>query len=308
MFGFLCTSIFIIATNHHGDLEYYLYNFGEFDRTELMKIVVSPLFFITENLDAICILWGALFTWVAIKLQCNLSLISCYLLILLGPFLLIPSKESLVFLSFLMFISLLVRGFKYRAMLAISILFLVRPFFAPIFLVLMMVWGSKKPLKLIYIYLSLILVALIYLIFNTQTIGYINGYLVGYYDSALNASSTDWEFIEEARNQTSVAIFLASILFRCLIPIWMLSLGGTSLIYFILYILIECVSIITIYLFIKKKHYKYLKINTISLFLIAIAPLSILLVTNAGSAVRYISILPLMLETIRYNFKRESKL
>jgi hypothetical protein len=308
MLGLLCTSIFIIATNHHGDLEYYLYDIGEFDRTELMKIVVSPFFFITENLDAICILWGAFFTGVAIKLQRNLSVMSCYLLIFLGPFLLIPSKESLIFLSFLIFISLLVRGFKYRAMLTISILFLVRPFFAPILLVLMMVWGSKKPLKLIYIYLSFILIALVYLIFNTQTIEYINGYLIGYYDRALNAGSTDWEFIEEARNQTSVALFLASILFRCLIPVWMLSLGGVSSIYFIWYTLIECISIITIYLLIKKRHYRYLKINTITLFLIAIAPLSILLVTNAGSAVRYISILPLMLETIRYNFKWKSKI
>ncbi|QWE18968.1 hypothetical protein [Polynucleobacter corsicus] len=270
-----------------------------------MKIAVYPFFYVTENLDAICILWGAFFIGVAIKLQRNLSVISCYLLIILGPFLLIPSKESLVFLSFLVFISLLMGGFKYRATLVISILFLVRPFFAPIFLVLMMIRRSKKPIKLIYIYLSFILIALVYLLFNTQAIEYINGYSIGYYEGALNAGSTDWGFIEDARNQTSIALLVATIFFRCLMPIWMLFLGGTSSIYFIWYVFIEFISIMTIYLFIKNFHYRYLKINTIALFLIAITPLSILLVTNAGSAVRYISILPLILETMAYNFKRK---
>lgn len=306
MLGLLCTSIFIIATNHHADLEYYLYDSGESARTGLMKIAVYPFFYVTENLDAICILWGAFFIGVAIKLQRNLSVISCYLLIILGPFLLIPSKESLVSFSFLVFISLLVGGFKYRAMLAISILFLVRPFFAPIFLVLMMIRRSKKPIKLIYIYLSFIFIALLaYLLFYTQAIEYINGYLIGYYEGALDAGSTDWGFIEDARNQTSVALLLASVLFRCLMPFWMLFLGGTSSIYFILYLFIEFISIISIYLFIKNYNYRFLKIYTIALFLIAIAPLSILLITNAGSAVRYLSILPLILETIRYNLKRE---
>jgi hypothetical protein len=228
--------------------------------------------------------------------------------IILGPFLLIPSKESLVFLSFLVFIRLLMKGFKYRAMLAISILFIVRPFFAPIFLVLMMIWWSNKPIKLKYIYISFTLLAIIYLLLNTQNIDYINGYLIGYYQDALDAGSTDWEFIESAKNQTSLALLLAQVLFRCLIPVWMLFLGATSSIYFLLYIFIEFVSIVTIYFLLKNCNYKYLKINTIALFLIAITPLSILLVTNAGSAVRYIAILPLIMETIAYNLKRKTRL
>jgi hypothetical protein len=166
----------------------------------------------------------------------------------------------------------------------------------------MIIWTHKKPIKLLYIIVPAALIVFVFLLLNnTQSIEYVNGYLIGYYDNALNAGTTDWEFIEHVRNETSITSLLLTILSRCFIPVWMLFLGGAGTLYFIWYLIVEFTSITIIYSFIKNHNYGFLKIHTFAVFSVAIIPISILLVTNAGSAVRYISVIPLILECIRYN-------
>lgn len=302
----LCTSIFIVATGHHGDLEFYLYLSGSSPRTGLMKVVVYPFSLITQNLDAICIMWGSVVVGLSIHLQRYLSKAACYLLLMLGPFLLMPSKESLVFLCCLISVSLYISGRKYFALLPSVILILVRPYYVPIVVILLIIGIRKKPIRLTIIYF-LIIIGGLYLLFTSENmIDTLNGFVINYYQGALDAGTTDWDFIEVARHESNITNYFGLILFRCLMPVWMLEVGIAGKAYFIWYITIEIVSLRTIYLFIGNAGYKYLGFNSIILYLISLLPACVLLVTNAGSAVRYISLLPLILQIIACNFKRNS--
>ena len=290
--SWIITIILVFLTNHHGDLDYYINEKDNSLRNNLISFIIYPLTILSTDKSIISYLWASIFSFVLIRYSKYLTSQQSIAIMMLSPFFLVPSKEGLVLIISFLAMILIKRGKYQTGYLMLLIVCLIRPFFAPLIISIIAINYNKRYFS--YVLIAYIIALLMAINFEPELLQIITSYSVGYYQSSEFAGTTDWLFLDNAQSKTGEVDLILEILIRSLIPIWMLNLGFQGKIYFIWYIGIIYFTVIILYKnSILKKNYSLF--NIIFFILIGIIPGSVLLVTNAGSAVRYLSPLPFLI-------------
>ena len=297
---FICCLIPIVlhlSTSHIGDLKYYVSIDDNSFRSKIGSSVYLALWKISGNYTFVIVAWSVIQFLITIKTIKKLDNAMKLLMILISPFLFFPSKESSIFSISLLMI-LFLRHRYIRRTLIWTVLALVRPMLLALIL--------AKNMK----FYSLIILINIALFFSVN-IDIINHsfeslvqltlrYSIGYFQTAVTASSTDFQFLDSLKSMETHQYLIEGIT-RFAFPVWMLDLNLTSKAYFLIYIFI----FINVARLINKG-------TTLSSFVIAYSKGVILLIpfmpvciVNAGSGVRYLSAAVILIFVINENRKRD---
>jgi hypothetical protein len=292
----IIVNILIYATGHQGDLNYYINESDESIRNSIMSIVLKPLIYINRNVFFIATAWSILVGLIFYLNKNFIPKIFFIYTIILSPFILFPSKDSLVIIFSLIGIVLLSKNIFVNLLIVILIV-AVRPFYALAFLIALgFIFIKTKIRKIFASIILLIVTTYTYLLFGLNIDNIISSfysYSFGYFYAAEDAGTTDWKYIEFVQGIGSSYEIFVSMILRALFPIWMIAIQSlTSKLYFIIYIYVLIVSIKIIF-------YKAnIKNNNKQMTIIFLASLFLMLpflVTNSGSSIRYISTLPFIL-------------
>ena len=290
---FICATVPVvlhIATGHIGDLSYYIST----NDNSLRSIFGSGLFRIiwlaTGNYTSVIVLWSVIIFFTLKSVIKYLDLTSKIIMFTLSAYLCFPSKESVILFYFLLITKVYSNA---NVMAKISILIAtvpIRPMLVP------QIVFHQMPIKLtsLIIFLFLLVFGCVVIFFGQtmataieSTVILAQSYSYGYFRTAEQAGSTDYTFLE---NLPSMAPYdyLKTGLQRLFNPIWMLELNLTSKIYFAQYCLIV-IYVIKRSLTAKGPYNRiFLSLMGSLISFMLLMPLTIV---NAGSAVRYNSIL-----------------
>lgn len=288
-----------IISGHIGDLQYYTSNYDYSWRTLLSTSNYRILFQLTGNYTILILVWSIiLFILCKITIS-RLSLIGKILLLVNSPFLFFPSKESTIFVLFLL-ARFLIRNFRMpRTLSLIAFLSIIRPMLIPLLFsntmqriaFILLICGAVSTLFIADIITSII-----------TSIEIAKAYSYGYFITAENAGSTDYEFLHSIPD-TDAFEYLKSIMVRILFPIWMLNLGLTGKMYFLIY----CLNLVYTLTSVLKSFSTGAGAVTVAVSLIfftmSLAMFAPLCVVNAGSAVRYLSII--ILPALMHSWTRD---
>lgn len=295
--GAVVTTFFLVyLTGYQGDLDYYLNVDDGSARNTFMTLVVSPLTFISTNPQTISYIWLTIASLFLFKATKQLTLIFFIYLFLTAPFLLLPSKDGLAFI-FAMIV--LISNKNVNQLLKISIyllILLLRPFYGFLILYLIIIILFNKKIRLsAYVLIGIFFMAILFLVetLNQNSISAWLSYAIGYYSSATEAGSTDWLFINSFDPEVNLLSNSLLVIGRAFFPVWMIVVGSlTGWAYFFIYIycILYSVEILRHHSSDAKINNSYFKITCI--LILVLIPAAPLLITNGGSAARYISLLP----------------
>lgn len=297
--GFLAVVALTTLTGHQGDLDYFINTDDGSFRNGLISAVILPLTFISSSPIFIILSWAIIVTLSLYLVLDKFNLHYFMYVAMFSPFLLFPSKDSLVLLLFTISI-VCGQRYKFIYLVLCSAIMLIRPYYA-----LITVYIAARrlfPKFNISIYVvSLVLVLFVvagvlgYEQFNEIMNSFLS-YTVGYFYAAEEAGTTDWNFL----NSMSISEFnyyiIVEFLVRALFPLWMVKLDGvSSKIYFLMYVYLICYSMSIVIK--NNKIMRSAKRNTFAsvVLLLSILPAMPILITNAGSSVRYLCTLPLLM-------------
>ena len=294
-----------LTTGHLGDLVGYT-TFEFSSRLFYSTALIQFFWFLTKSYAIVIILWSLLMFCMASLLIKYLDTHAKITVISLSPFLFFPSKESTLFLYFIILIVIFRRLKLIKYLLTILAATFVRPMIVPLCLYLNIT--RKQFLAVIIVIFFLTPVFLLRFDFQSilnETILLGAGFSFDYFSGASVAgTSTDLEFLGKIKTMTPLE-FLYTGMFRFFFPFWMLDLNLTSKIYFFIYSNVLIFSAVNLRKFVKqiKKPYSlFFYFIIVGFLLVGFMPLCI---TNAGSAVRYISIaiVPFILSVASQNVR-----
>lgn len=293
--SFLTAMFFSFVLRFGGDVEYFIYENDSSWRNGLMSFIIRPLYGFTGSVQLLAVVWAILFCLMLNSLRRKLTFSHLLYVFMFSPFLLFPSKESIVAFFAILWTGAAI-SYKYRNYLYFPVIFILRPFFLPT-LAFSLLLSSTSRIILLAVTAGACCLALPFLpslmaMWPIYLESYFS-YAHGYFASAQYAGTTDWIFVNEAKffpiSWTTFLHFAS----RSLIPFWMLGLGSISAyFYFFLY----CFSMVTAFIWsrnaLSKGGFRRPSAAAALIVVIAVLAASPLLISNAGSAVRYISVLP----------------
>lgn len=268
-----------------------------------MSIMLTPVTIISKNEFFIATIWTMFVGWLIYINRRYIPEILFIYTFLLSPFILFPSKESLVVVFSIIGVAVISKNILFSYVLAILIV-VVRPFYSLALLAALSVSLIRTMTLKILLFLASSLVVgysvINYSDYAGDVISAYFSYSVGYFDSAENAGSTDWQYIEILKEKEAGLDLFMSFIGRSLFPIWMLYIPGiTPKAYFFIYLFTFYVCMKIIYCGPNNDYDVKIKRAMIFVFLGSLLLMLPILVTNAGSAVRYISPLPYFLFLIK---------
>lgn len=279
-----------LLTGHIGDLNYYINVNDNSIRTLFSSVIFKLIWSIIPNYTYLILIWSLLIYIISSRVIKYLNNYSKATILSISPFLFFPSKESMLFLIFMISIILFRKHEKIKQLTIMVSSLIVRPMLLPLIL-----FSYSKKLMYILGYIAILIFLIFFLTFENiwqsieQLFFIARSYAYGYFASANLAGSTDFEFLN-SMNDMRIIEFMLTSFFRFMFPVWMLDLNLSSKIYFCIYFNILIFSAI---------HFSSVRPSQSNLFaflityfvigicLIGFLPLCI---TNAGSAVRYLSI------------------
>lgn len=299
----LTVNVLVYLTGHQGDLSYFLNESDGSLRNSLMSIILTPVTIISINEFFIATTWSMFVGWLIYINRRNIPKILFIHTFLLSPFILFPSKESLVVIFSVIGVAIISKNILFSYVFGILIA-VVRPFYSLALLAALSVSFIKTMvLKILWFLASCLVVGYSIIYYGDYASDVISAYFsysIGYFDSAEDAGSTDWKYIESIKEKEAGIDLFMSFIGRSLFPFWMLSIPGiTPKAYFFIYLFNFFVCIKIIYCGSNNDSNIELKRAMIFVFLGSLLMLLPILVTNAGSATRYISSLPYFLYLIK---------
>lgn len=288
---------FALISGYQGDVEYYIEVDDGSIRNFLVGAVVKALFFLYKSVYFVIYIWAFCFFTILLLYKKIIPLNFYLCLIPLFPFVVIPSKEGLALVFIVIAFSCLKKISNISYLTLLMGVCLLRPFFL-IFVILSLIVNLNKRLVFFVIIVFLILFCtLVFIPINNPLLDGYYSYAVGYFVGATEAGATDWDFVN-GFNDLSLINKITSVSLRSLFPVWMIGKSFNQMAYFIIYSAILLYSWYMLnYLSIILK-YNYHKLFSFLLLLSVVLVSSPLLVSNAGSSVRYISILPFLIMLI----------
>jgi hypothetical protein len=279
-----------LLTGHIGDLNYYIFANDNSIRTLFSTLIFKLIWFITPNYTFLILIWCVLIYLISSRVIKYLNNYSKVTIVSVSPFLFFPSKESVLFLFFMISIILFSNHKKIKRLIIMTSTLVVRPMLMPLIL-----FSYSKKLLYILGYISIFFFLIFFVAVENiwqsveQLFFIARSYAYGYFASANSAGSTDFEFLN-SMNDMGIIEFMQTSFFRFMFPVWMLDLNLSSKIYFCIYIniLIFCAIHFSSYRPSPSNLFTFLiTYFVIGICLIGFMPLC---VTNAGSAVRYLSL------------------
>lgn len=279
------------TTGYVGDVPYFVFVDDGSWRNGLMRLLCLPVFYLTGSIDAVVFCYVAGIGLIYIKFYKYLKTDYLILLCLFSPYVMFCSKDSLavVVLSIGLFV-LYKEINRPVVVIVLSLVCMLRPYLTPIALL----FYYKNNLFVIKIVASVLLIVFGFIfIFNDnllyKLLGYYTAYPVKYFMAFTDAGTTDFEFIYEFGGANEYEKIIL-ILLRTFAPVWMLQLQSiTAKLYFFMYVTAAIGTIYFINKYIKTRIDKIVLYLGVLCVLIAIGPL---VVSNAGSAARYMATIP----------------
>jgi hypothetical protein len=300
----ICSSVIIVSflfasLGYIGDLEYYSNN-SDSIRNTLMNLILKPAQVFSSHSLTIAY-WLALFLLVVVALPVKLSRILWVQLGACSMYLCFPSKDSLAFL--MAFISIyLLENLRFRsALIFLFIGSVARPWLLPIPLFILL---NSPHIRLQYKAVAVSLLAL-YLFPNLslENLANINqsyySYAHDYFASALQAGATDIEFLRTLNDSLLSQNYNLSVFAtRALLPLWMINIETPfKVLYLSQYTLSMSISLFYLPIHLHESETKEVNTNNkamiLLLYLTTFGLITPLIVTNAGSAARYMSSMPI---------------
>jgi hypothetical protein len=302
LFAALANAILVVTVfDHTGDLQYYLVQRDGTIRNGIVGNLLLPIYKIIENEQAITFVWALAVTGAIYSARRYISFQMCAYIALVAPFILIPSKESVVALMLCAIGVPFFKNIRVRHLIFI-VAILLRPQYSVILSILLF---SKLSYKFLCVASTLLLLGTTTIIFITESafeellkiwLAYVNGYFI--FDS--NAGSTDYGFLANFDLQDPIEKNIVEIGFRALLPIWIMNIDSKLAPFYAVYYII----IISYSTWLLKAHFHLrgrmeLLTAYVGIAILAILPAAPLLVTNAGSTIRYLSVLPILIYLMR---------
>jgi hypothetical protein len=279
-FSLLLTVVLVVLFGHIGDVIYYLNVRDGSLRNGLMSLYLSPFFLLSDRVSFLILLYASIL-WLFLAYMRKYFSLKFYVYIFVYfLFFFIPSKESLS-LVLLMFSSKFLLS-KAKSLFWIGHFFLalvvvIRPFL----LLFYLYWLSPK-----FFLFSLTMYAIYILTLGNSLdfIDFLYGYMTNYFSYAEDAGSTDFVFLRYFEENEISFYDFPLLIVRSILPVWMLTVNSFfKLYYFFMY----CLALFSALKFFHLGTSKKL------IFFLLFLPFLPIVITNAGSAARYISILPL---------------
>lgn len=309
--GAIATSFFLVYfTGYQGDLDYFLNIDDGSARNTLMTLVIIPLSFISNSPQIISYLWLAMVGLFIFRATKQFQFSFFVYIFLVAPFLLLPSKDGLAFIFAMIGLMSNMRIGLILKLIIYILIFILRPFYGLLIFYFFIITHFKKYKLLIYlnILICIIIFSCFYELNNKDLLIKWLEYTTGYFNTATEAGSTDWLFIDAFNPEASILSNSLQIISRAIFPIWMIGIGSmTACAYFFIYV--YCIFYSAVILrngasSSKQKKIPIVRLCYLGLFLVPAAPL---LVTNAGSAARYISLLPCICLLLSKEYSRSAQ-
>lgn len=283
-----------LTLNHKGDLDYYLYQNDDTSiRNYLISLPLKSFAIINKSISFIILSYSAILFYFTLRFRKYLNKYLLFYLLLFSPFLFFPSKESLTFILVLSIFQLAFKR-KWIILILLSVISILRPFYFPlILLIVFQLYFSKLSITFLFFSGSL-LFSIFFFLYQEQLImafEIFKSYGVDYFENSVSAGTTDFKFIETLKN-SSPRVALKSLIWRTYNPSWMLNLNSfTKYFYFGCYLLLFFLGFKFLSLDKKKIFRIHERFLIIVVGTIGILPLVSI---NAGSAIRYLSPMPLL--------------
>ena len=278
-----------LLTGHIGDLNYYVNVNDNSTRTLFSTVIFKFIWSLIPNYTSLILIWSFLIYLISSRVIKYLNNYSKITIVSVSPFLFFPSKESMLFLCFMISI-ILFRNQRIKQLAIMTSSLIVRPMLLPFIL-----FSYSKKIMYILGYIAIFFFLIFFVAFENiwQSIEELffiaRSYAYGYFASANAAGSTDFVFLNSMNNMGIIEFMLTSF-YRFMFPIWMLDLNLSSKIYFCIYFNILIFSVIH-FSPVRQSHSNLFSF-LITYFVIGICLIGFLplCITNAGSAVRYLSV------------------
>lgn len=286
-----------LLLGHKGDIVYYLENNDSSFRNGVMFYIFRTLNVLNSSLFYIIFLYSlSAFLILKTALKTIPKELTFYSLIL-SPFLFFPSKENVSLVFLFLSLKFSSENRRFRSLLLLITAIALRPFYFPLLILFF------KKAKAIHIILILFLIFIFYCwmpqyalrLDFTEILQTFIGYSKGYFESAINAGTTDFLFLNDLEEKKILKIIF-EMYYRIIFPFWILFLPGISkYLYLFLYLFI---AYFTLKVLSSNFSLKKGVLRNILYLLFGLFGTLPLVTINAGSAIRYLSLLPFFVHSI----------